>query len=89
MADMAEPSPKSSASFRFHSKHGKMMPEGVKVGKRHRVKLSGKITGLRSDEYGHSMDVDLDDIEHEREEEPPRSMTQALKRRHMRSGRYT
>jgi hypothetical protein len=81
--------PRSSVAFRFHQKHGDKMPTGVKIGKRHRVKLSGKITGIRSDEYGHSLDLDLEDLQHEMDEEkPPRSLTQAMKRRHMKSGRF-
>jgi hypothetical protein len=86
--------PRSSANFRFHVKHGKLMPEGLRVGKKGRVRLSGKVTGLRSDEYGHSMDMDIEDMccDEDQDEKEFTSLTKAMRkrnsRRHMGSGRF-
>lgn len=83
--------PRSSGSFRFHKKHGKLMPKGIQVGKRHSVRMSGKVTGIRSDEFGHSLDMDLDSMANDTDadqENEPRSLTKAMKNRHMRSGRF-
>lgn len=85
--------PKSSMSVRLHSKHGKMLPKNVAVGGKHSMRVIGRITGLRSDEYGHSMDMDLDSLQHDTdkdEENEPTSLTQAMKnrKRHPASGRF-
>ncbi len=64
MPAFKEPAPKSRASFSIHKKHGKMMPS-VKVGQTHSFSVKGKVTGLRSDEYGHSVDLDMDTLQHD------------------------
>lgn len=85
--------PKSSVRFNFDRKHGKMMPKGTEVGKKHSMRALGRIVGMRSDEYGHSVDMDLDSVEHDtdhdREAGEPRSLTKALRNRHSGTGRFT
>jgi hypothetical protein len=78
--------PRSRVTVSLHTKHGKFMPR-IKIGRKGRLAVSGKLTGFRSDEYGHSFDMDLDHLE-EMRDEAPRSLTQAIKRRKMRDGRF-
>lgn len=91
---MPSDKPRSSMSVRLHSKHGGMMPKNAKIGGKHSVRIVGRIAGLRSDEYGHSFDMDLDSMEHDSDadqEKEPKSLSGAMKhrKRHMASGRFT
>jgi hypothetical protein len=93
MTGMPERKPRSRATFHIDKTHGKMMPKGVEIGKKHSARVSGKISGMHSDEYGHSMDMDMDTLEHDTdrdEEMEPRSLTKAMRQRnrHMHSGRF-
>lgn len=81
--------PRSSANLHFHRKHGTMMPDKAKVGGPHKMTVTGTIRGLRQDDYGSSMDMDVDSVTHG--DEQPKSLTQAMKKRnrHMATGRFT
>lgn len=76
--DMKKSSPRSRASIDLDKVHGHGMPK-VKVGDKHKMTVRGRVTSLSSDDYGHRMGMDVDDVAHGDEE--PRSLTRAMKAR--------
>jgi hypothetical protein len=84
--------PSSNVTLRLDREHSGAMPS-VKLGQKHTMKVTGKVSSLSSDDYGHRVEMDVrpDGIDHEPDGDgAPASLTQAMKRRnrHMRSGRY-
>lgn len=71
--------PRQRSYVRFSGPKARKLMQGMKVGGKHVMKLSGKVRSLNSSDYDDSVELDMEDCEHC--DEQPKSLTRAMKQR--------
>lgn len=78
---------KRSSSVRMSGPMARKVMQGMGVGKKGRFVVGGKVKRLNSDEYDDSIELEMDHCAHHQDENP-KSLSQAMRRRKMHNGRY-
>lgn len=79
---------KQPSRVRLSGPHARKMMEKMRVGKKHAMKVAGKIKSLSANDYDDSIEMDVEDCEHCEGEDMPRSLTRAMRNRKMKNGRF-
>ena len=78
---------KAPSRLRVSGPKAKKLLSTIGVGKRHTLKLTGKVSGVSSNEYDDSVEMDVEHCEH-CDDQMPETLSKAMKRRRGEKGRF-